>query len=63
MELGVDGEDVGRDAFLLWGCWLRCEDDVIDDGADAVVDSEAGLVPCVEGEEDGVVGKERDAGC
>ena len=34
---------------------------ISDDRADAVVDAEAGFVPCVEGEENGVVREEGDA--
>ena len=40
---------------------VRVKQEGVDDGADAVVDAEAGFVVGVEGEEDGVCGEEGDA--
>ena len=65
----MDGEEVRDDAFgtgaAVWrgAGGLGGEKDVLDDGADAVVDAEAGFVPGVKGEEDGVLGEELDAVC
>lgn len=33
----------------------------MDDGADSVIDTESGLVPCVHGKKDGVLREELDA--
>ena len=52
MELAPDGKEPGCDGGVL-----VLEDDVAHDGADAVVDTEAGFVPGVEREEDGVGGE------
>lgn len=49
-------EEPGDNAFVL-----RVMEDVSDDRADAVINAEAGFVPGVEGEEDGVGGEEVDA--
>lgn len=58
MEFGPDGKVPADDGGLV-----LAEDEVAHDGADAVVDAEAGFVPGVEGEEDGVCGEEPDALC
>lgn len=61
VEFGPDGEEPRRDSGLGGGGGVVVEDEVLHDGADAVVDAEAGFVEGVEGEEDGVGGEEADA--
>lgn len=52
-ELVPDAEDAAADAVVRLG-----EDGLLENGADGVVDAEAGLGPGKEGEEDGVSGEE-----
>ena len=56
---------MGDDAVLTLvtsdGAVMVGENDVLDDRTDAVINAEAGFIPRVEGEEDGVLGKETDA--
>ena len=63
VEFGVDGEEVAREAFRVRVVSVVRvgKDDGVHDGADTVVDTEAGFDPGVEGEEHGVLGEEADA--
>lgn len=59
VEFRVDSEEVGYDAFLmLSGLAVGAfEYYIFDNGPNAVVYTEAGFVPGVEGEKDGVLGE------
>lgn len=59
VKLGPDGEEPGCDGGLD-GVGV-VEDEGVHDGADAVVNAEAGFIEGVEGEKDGVGGEETDA--
>lgn len=64
VEFGVDGEEVAREAFRIWVVSVVVGvggDEGVHDGADTVIDAEAGFDPGVEAEEDCVLGKEADA--
>lgn len=55
LELVPDAEHAAADAVVR-----LCEDDLLEDGADRVIDAEARLGPGEEGEEDGVSGEKGD---
>ena len=61
-KLGVDSEEVRDDVFAHIAIVnVRGEDDVMHEGTDPIVDTEAHFVPSVEREEDGVVWEVLDA--